>query len=173
MSMLDKLRGGDLRSIGRSNEIVADIEEDPTLIEKIFPGLYDPDLVLKARSADVIEKVTRNRPKLLLKHKKEIISILKNDEQQEVCWHIAQMIPRLEYTSEEEEDIIDALNRYLAHKSKIVRVSALEALTDLAEKNQRIVKEVINTIRLHVETGSPAVQARGRKLLKRLNAKGE
>ncbi len=27
MSMLDKLRGGDLRSIGQSNEIVADIED--------------------------------------------------------------------------------------------------------------------------------------------------
>jgi len=34
MGVLDKLRGGDLRSIGRSNEIVAHIEEDPTLIEK-------------------------------------------------------------------------------------------------------------------------------------------
>jgi len=34
MSVLDKLRGGDIRSIGRSNEIVADIEKDSTLIEK-------------------------------------------------------------------------------------------------------------------------------------------
>jgi len=85
--VLDKLRGGDIRSIGRSNEVVADIEEDSTLIEKVFPGLYDRDPVLKARSADVIEKTTRNRPDLLLKHKKEIISILKDETQQEVCWH--------------------------------------------------------------------------------------
>jgi hypothetical protein len=28
MNMLDKLRGGDLRSIGQSNEIVAAIEEN-------------------------------------------------------------------------------------------------------------------------------------------------
>jgi hypothetical protein len=34
MNMLDKLRGGDLHSIGRSNEIVADIEEDSALIAK-------------------------------------------------------------------------------------------------------------------------------------------
>ena len=87
MSVLDKLRGGDIRSIGRSNEIVADIEKDSTLIEKVFPGLYDSDPVLKARSADVTEKATRNRPEFLLKHKKEIISILKDETQQEVCWH--------------------------------------------------------------------------------------
>ncbi len=173
MSVLDKLRGGDLRSIGRSNEIVVDIEEDSTIIEKVFPGLYDRDPVLKARSADVIEKTTRNRPELLLNHKKEIISILRDETQQEVCWHIAQMIPRLKYTPEEEKEIVDGLNKYLSHKSKIVRVSALDALTDMAEKNQAIVKEVINKIRLHVETGSPAIQARGRKLLKRFNVKGE
>ena len=34
MKMLDKLRGGDLRSIGRSEEVVADIIENPKLVEK-------------------------------------------------------------------------------------------------------------------------------------------
>jgi len=166
--MLDKLRGGDLRSIGRSNEIVAAIEENPILIEKIFPGLHDHDPVLKARAADVIEKASREKPELLSDHKRELISILKKETQQEVCWHIAQLIPRVKYTPAEEEVVIHALNGYLSHKSKIVRVSALEALTDLAQRNKSIVKEVIKTIRFHAETGSPAVQARGRKLLKRL-----
>ena len=168
--MLDKLRGGDLRSIGRSNEVVADIKENPKLIGKIFPGLHDHDPVLKARVADVIEKATRNKPELLLIYKREIISILKNEKQQEVCWHIAQMIPRFKYTSEEEEVVFHALNNYLSHKSKIVRVSALEALADLAQKNKSIRKEVTNTIQFHTETGSPAVQVRGRKLLKRLKS---
>ena len=72
MNRLEKLRGGDLRSIGRSNEIVADIEENPLLIEIIFPGLHDPDPILKARAADVIEKATRKKPELLLNRKREI-----------------------------------------------------------------------------------------------------
>ena len=168
--MLDKLRGGDLRSIGRSNEVVAELKENPMLIEKIFPGLHDRDPVLKARAADVIEKATRKNPELLLNHKREIISILKKEKQQEVCWHIAQMIPRFKYTPNEEGLVIHALNNYLSHKSKIVRVSALEALTDLAQKNESIREEVISTLRCHTETGSPAVQARGRKLLQRLKS---
>jgi hypothetical protein len=44
----------------------------------------------------------------------------------------------------------------------------LEALTDLAEKNQTIVKEVIEIIKVQKATGSPALQSRGRKLLQRL-----
>lgn len=173
MSILDKLRGGDLRSIGRSNEVAEDIEKNVSLFETVFRGLYDSDPVVRMRSADVIEKVTRNKPELLSNHTPEVISILTTAEQQEVCWHMAQIAPRLAYSPNEENEIIKALKSYLTHKSKIVRVSALEALTDLAEKNQAITKEVINTIRLHVKTGSPAIQARGRKLLKRLNVKGE
>ena len=171
INMLDKLRGGDLRSIGRSIEIVADIEENPMLIEEVFPGLHDRDPVLKARAADAIEKATREKPELLLDHRRELISILKKEKQQEVCWHIAQMIPRLKYTPQEEEVVIHALNHYLSHKSKIVRVSALEALTDLAQRNKSLLKEVTKTIRFHAETGSPAIQARGRKLLKRLKSR--
>jgi len=173
MNMLEKLRGGDLRSIGRANEIVADIKKDSTLIEKVFPGLYDSDPVVKARCADVIEKTTIDRPELLSSHKQDIISILQNETQQEVCWHIAQIIPRLKYTPVQEKEIIAGLNRYLSHRSKIVRVCALEALTDLAKKNTMIVKEVIKTILFHVKTGSPAVQARGKKLLKRLKTEEE
>ena len=173
MNLLEKLRGGDLRSIGRANEIVADIEKDSTHIEKVFSGFYDSDPVVKARCADVIEKATIGRPELLSNHKQDIISILQDETQQEVCWHMAQIIPRLKYTPAQEKEIIAGLNRYLLHRSKIVRVCALEALTDLAKKNPMIVREVIKTIRFHVKTGSPAIQARGRKLLKRLKTEEE
>ena len=39
MSVLDKLRGGDLRSIGRSNEIVADIEDAFKMIKQLSERL--------------------------------------------------------------------------------------------------------------------------------------
>ena len=37
--MLDKLRGGDLRSIGRSNEIVADTEDAFKMIKRLHERL--------------------------------------------------------------------------------------------------------------------------------------
>lgn len=39
MSVLDKLRGGDLSSIGRSNEIVADIEDAFRMIKQLLERL--------------------------------------------------------------------------------------------------------------------------------------
>jgi len=68
MSVLDKLRGGDLRSIGRSNEVAGDIEKNVSLFETVFRGLYDSDPIVRMRSADVIEKVTQIKPELLSNH---------------------------------------------------------------------------------------------------------
>ena len=168
MSVLNKLRGGDLRSIGRSNEVAGDVEKDASLFEAVFRGLYDSDPIVRMRSADVIEKVTQIKPELLSNHTSEIISILTTAQQQEVCWHMAQIAPRLECSPDEENEIIKALKRYLTHKSKIVRVSALDALASIAERNRLILDEVIEIIKAQKATGSPALQSRSRKLLQRL-----
>ncbi len=171
MNVLDKLRGGDLRSIGRSNEVARDIEKNVSLFKPVFKGLYDGDPIVRMRSADVIEKVTRDKPELLSNHTSKVISILTTAKQQEVCWHMAQIAPRLAYSPNEEKQIIKALKRYLTHKSKIVRVSAMESLANIAEKNHSILNEVIKIIKVQKATGSPAIQARGRKLLQRLERK--
>ncbi len=166
--ILDDLRGGDRRSIGRADEVVQAIEKNPSLFEAVFRGLYDHDPVVRMRSADVIEKITRNKPELLSGYRSEIISILTSAEQQEVCWHMAQIAPRLAYTVGEESQVVMILKHYLSHQSKIVRVSAMESLAIFAERNRSILNEVIEIIRIQVESGSPAVQSRGRKLLQRL-----
>jgi len=171
MSVLDKLRGGDLRSIGRSNEVAGDIEKNVSLFETVFRGLYDSAPIVRMRSADVIEKATQNKPELLSNYTSEVISILATAEQQEVCRHMAQIAPRLAYSPNEENEIIQALKRYLARKSKIVRVSAMESLANIAERNPSILNEVIEIIKVQKETGSPALQSRRRKLLQRLERK--
>jgi len=66
MGILDKLRGGDLRSIGRADEVVENILAKPPLFDDVFKGLYTSACV-RMRSADVIEKVTRRHPEYLEK----------------------------------------------------------------------------------------------------------
>lgn len=169
--ILEKLRGGDLRSIGRANEVAHEVENNSALFRAVFGGLNHNDPVVRMRSADVIEKVTKNKPELLSDYTSQVISILGSAEQQEVCWHMAQVVPRLECTVNEENEIIEALKKYLLHKSKIVRVGAMQSLAIFAERKSSILNEVIEIIRVQKETGSPAVQSRGRKLLQQLERK--
>ena len=168
--VLDKLKGGDRRSIGRADEVVSDIQKNQSLFKEVFNGLYIDDHVVRMRSADVVEKISRKNPGLLAGFEKTIIKELSQIEQQEVCWHIALLLPRLSYTQAQEKEILEILKRYLSHKSKIVNVNAMEALAMLATKNNTILRDVKQIIKLKVASGSPAIQARGKKLLKRLSS---
>jgi HEAT repeat protein len=167
-AILEKLQGGDLRSIGRANEVAQEVEDNPALFESVFDGLTNDDPVIRMRAADVIEKVTQSKPELLFGYTSKVISLLASTEQQEVCWHMAQIAPRLKYNESQENEIIESLKSYLVHKSKIVQVSAMESLTTIAERNTAILDEMVEIITKLKETGSPAVQSRGRKLLQRL-----
>jgi hypothetical protein len=167
--LIDKLKGGDLRSIGRADEVVTDVQKNHSLFSEVFTGLYHDDPIVRMRSADVVEKVTRTNPELLSGVEKEVIEELSQIEQQEVCWHLALLLPRLSYTQKQEKEIFDILLRYLSHKSKIVNVNAMEALAMLANNNRALSWKVENIIKSKIASGSPAIQARGRKLLKRLS----
>jgi len=166
--ILKKLSGGDLRSIGCANEVAHEVEKNPALFEELFKGLYENDPIIRMRSADVIEKASKNEPALLSGYTSKVIALMESSVQQEVCWHMAQITPRLNHTDDEEGRIIKGLKKYLLHKSKIVRVSAMESLVDFAEKNKSILDEVLGIIKEQIEHGSPAVKSRGRKLLQRI-----
>ena len=168
--ILEKLKGGDLRSIGQANEVAKEVEKNPSLFKALFNGLFHDDPVVRMRSADAIEKVTQHRPELLATYTSNVISLLASATQQEVCWHLAQIAPRLSYNARQEKEILVALKRYLNHRSKSVRVSALDSLTLLAEKNSSLLDEITSLVHHHVTNGSPAVQSRGKKLLKRLDS---
>lgn len=162
-NLLDKLRGGDLRSTGRADEVVAALERNPARFAEVFAGLRDDDPVVRARASDVIEKVTRKAPNLLSAYRKQLVAMLQAGGQQEVCWHLAQMIPRLALSAREQDAVVAALRRYLKADSRIVRVCALDALARIAAASARFRGDVRRIVAGQLRTGSPAVKARARK----------
>lgn len=63
------LNGGDLRSIGKSNEVVTLITDQESFDN--FFLLFSNKRIVVMRAADVIEKITATSPKYLNKHKKK------------------------------------------------------------------------------------------------------
>jgi len=163
--ILQKLRKGDRRSIGRSKEVVADVLANPRLFRIVFSGLFVDDPGIRMRSADVLEKVTTRRPELLRPHKKKLIRELATTDQKEIRWHLAQMIPRLELNAQQRRHVNRALLSYLTDRSSIVRTFAMQALVDIAKDAPTLMPAVRRRIIKLTNTGTPAMRARGRKLL--------
>lgn len=168
--ILQKLRGVDLRSIGKADEVVQDILNDPSLFKEVFEGMLNKDPVIRMRSADAIEKVSAKRPEYLRPFKSKLINQISKIEQQEVRWHVAQMFSYIETSKIERNKIIKILLSYIeTDESKIVKTFSMQTLANFAEKDEQIKPKIINLIKGMIKNGSPAIISRGKKLLKQLN----
>jgi hypothetical protein len=78
------------------------------------------------------------------------------------------MIPRLDLTPQETNTVTDIFVDYLTDDSKIVVTFAMQALSDLATKKGSVSTHVLDVLENLTQTGSPAIQARGKKLLPKL-----
>ena len=169
-TILDELRGGDRRSIGRSNHVVAQVRRCPLLLPVLIDGMHHPDELVRMRAADAAEKLTVTNPKWFRPFRVQLIKLAAGATQQELRWHLAQILPRLEL-SRRDRVIVEAIfRRYLKDHSRIVKTCAMQGLSDLALLDPRLLVPVRRLISSLMKTGSPSMQSRGRRLLRQLTA---
>jgi hypothetical protein len=120
------------------------------------------------RAADAAEKVTRSNRKLLGPYKKELLGLMADAKEQELRWHLAVMVPHLPLHPKERKLAASLLGGYLDDRSSIVKTFALQGLADLAQDDASIRPQVIEALREAIRSGTPAMKARSRKLLLRL-----
>ena len=169
MSINDKLNsllsGGDLRSIGRANEIVKLIytQED---FDILFGYLYCDNRLIVMKAADSIEKISRKQNSFLKMHKESIFELIKNAKDKEQKWHLAQLSSKLELNDHEKNAIFELLIVWLKNKneSKIVRVNSIQALSEICA-NSELLRKRLDTILNGIEKENiPSINARIRKL---------
>lgn len=167
---LDDLAGGDRRSIGKADLVAEQALQQPGLLAMIIDGFGHAEAVVRMRSADVAEKVSRQRPDMLAPHKEQLLQLLHSATEAELRWHLAQIVPRLGLEAGERSATIEVLKGFLQDRSRIVQAFSLQALVDLTVDDpaqRRLVSGVVETL---ARTGSPAVRARARKLRLKLLA---
>jgi hypothetical protein len=168
--MRELLAGGTRQSLGRSGEAVTLVTERPEEFSALIACLWDEDPVVRMRAADAAEKATRDCPDLLQPYKRELLGLAREAVQPELRWHLALMLPRLKTTASERLRACDALRVYLEDRGSIVRTLAMQGLADLARQDAALLPEVVETIRELTRSGTAAMKARGRKLLRELTS---
>jgi hypothetical protein len=161
------LEGTDRRSIGRSDEVARLVLKHPARFRELIKCLWNENPILRMRAADAAEKVSAQKPRLLDSYKTELLGLLAEEEQIEVRWHLATMVPRLRLTPNERQRSAEALQHYLNDRSSIVKTFALQALSDLDATLRPKVKQLLEE---SLHSGTPAMKAHARKLLKNRQA---
>lgn len=167
--LLERLKGGDRRSIGRSEEVVKLVLSRPGLFAVLMDGLRSKDPLIRMRCADAAEKVTARKPEWLVPYKIMLIDEIAAIDQQEVRWHAAILFTRLKLTRTERKKVASILKNWLDEKSRIVQTFSLQALADLSKEDPGLRAEVKRLAGKRIKTAPPSVRSRAQKLLKELN----
>jgi len=167
-SIIRKLKEGDLRQKGKSEEVVSDVLKKPQLFRDVVAGILDAEPGVRMRASDAVEKITRLRPGLLHPYKKDFLDVFATIDQKEVRWHLAQILPRLELTKKERQQVFDILVSFLDDDSRIVKTFAMQGLADIAEMDRSYLRRVVKIVKGLMASRIPAIQSRGKKLLPQL-----
>jgi hypothetical protein len=165
------LQGGDRRSIGNSNQVVAQVLRQPARFAELIHCLWSPEPVVRMRAADAAEKVSLTQPHLLAPFQPELFALAAQTKQPELRWHLALMIPRLRLSAGQRDAIADVFRTYLDDRSSLVKTCALQALFDLSRGSPDAETEVGALLERVCRTGTPAMKARARNLLKQLGGR--
>lgn len=159
------LNGGDLRSIGKVNTAVKEIKSQIDF-DALFNGLFNSDRKIAMRSADAIEKITKENSGYLSKHKMKILSLYETAKNKELKWHLALLVSRINLTEEEFGKVWQTLINWATDKneSKIVRVNSIQGLCNLLPQNQELEQDFEITLKELESENIPSITARIKKL---------
>ncbi len=163
--LIKYLEGGDLRSIAGVDKLVILIKSQKDF-DELFQYLYSNDRLIVMRAADAIEKVTLKNSKYLNKYTQDIINLMNAAIDKELKWHLALISSRLDLLEKDLGFVWDKLTFWATDKkeSKIVRVNSIQALFDLASKNEELKRDFSLTIQTIENENVPSINARLRKL---------
>jgi hypothetical protein len=151
---------------GRSWEVVELVEGRPGTLARLIECLWDDDAAVASRAADVLERVTRERPGLVQRWKEPLLGLMAETTEKKVRWNLALVLPRLKLTIPECHRASTVLHSYLDDPSSIVKTAALHGLADLTRQDPTSRPMVIDLLLTTGRSGTPAMRARSRILLK-------
>ena len=155
-------------SSGRVCEIVKLVQAHPKKASQLIESLWDEDPGVAMRAADALEKLTRSDSSLLRSWKAPLLGLLTEAREKKLRWSLALVIPRLALTPPECRRAAETLQSWLEDSSSIVKTCALQGLADLSRQDSSLQSAVVDLLRIHSRIGTPAMRARGRKLLQHL-----
>lgn len=163
--VLTWLSGGDLRSDGMANEVAEFVLQNPDAFEDLYAGLSETDDVVRGRSTDALEKVTRKRPDLTVEYLPQLINLSEVEKVPMVKMHLAMIFGHLAVYPDLAGQLLEALLYLLQDESVFTRSWAIVSLCILARKFPRECQTVIEAIVPLQTDQSIAIRTKARKAI--------
>ncbi len=169
-SIREMLLPGKRLDAGRACEVAALLLKNPRKTGQVLECMWDEIPGVTNRAADALERASCRRPQLLARWKDALLDRMLDASENKLRWNLALMIFRTPLSKAETERAAAILRSWLDDQSSIVKTSAMHGLAGLTRWDPSLLPEVMDMLRLLSRSGTPAMRARGRILLKQMEA---
>ena len=158
---------------GRVPEIAKLVAREPRRAERLIELMWDDDPGVASRAADVLERTSHDPSpalcRIMNEYKEALLGLLADARFMKLRWNLAFVIPRLALTLSEARRAATTLYTFLEDRSSIVKTAALQGLADLTRHDPAALPGVLDLLRIQGRSGTPAMRARSRHLIQRLD----
>lgn len=173
MSIASALSGGDPRSLGRTEEVVARVLVHRQLLSELFECVFSEDEIVRMRAGDALEKICAQKPAWLKPYLGRLLDEVSQIDQPSVQWHLAQMFSELELDEEQKRQAIAIMKNNLKKSDDwIVTNLTLESLADFVRRGDLPKSELLKIARKYKNSRHKSVARRAEKLIKEFAREG-
>jgi hypothetical protein len=166
----EALSGGTRTSVGDADQLIRKLLKAPSGLSEIYRLFLDEDPVVAMRASYVAMRVAEQKPESVEPFAKDLLKNLNLYTQQEVRWHIPQLLVHLHLTKAQKRKAYEVVMGWAeTDKSKIVGYYGFQAAADFAETDQALLQDFIPRIRKANKTGAKSIQNRCKKIAKQLD----
>lgn len=155
-----------------AKELLRD-KKRPRLLEQIVNVLFvEDDPQLRSRMANVAHWMTEEEPEIFSLYADEIIGLLASLSLEENWsrYHLGLVAARSALTQAQHLRAAEMMRRLADDEQNVIRVTALEGFVHLAIREQSLQEEARTLLENARRNGTPAMKARARRMLKRLQS---
>jgi len=151
-----------------SSEMIAAAfgEQGPAVQASLVRALASRDKAEAEQAARTLKKISEADRTALLPLRKQLLREAFRAQDVRVQWNLTIVIGRLPLAGRDKAVAIELMFERLSDRSGLNRTLALQGLMDLSEDDAALRARVLPFVRKALEDGTPAMQARARRLLK-------
>jgi hypothetical protein len=172
MKILDEIRDSDKKPKELVTFLAEEVKKDGSLMDQVVKCIIEGSIVEKGTCAEVMEKVTKDKPELAIKHIEGVMEYI-NYEAPRVKWEISRVVANV--SKEAPDKVAKAIPKLLKNtedKSSVVRWCAAFALTEIAKNNpdcrNELNPKLIEIIKKEKNNGVKNVYSKAFKKLKNI-----
>jgi hypothetical protein len=144
-SVREQLAGGTRTSVGEAEQVVKKALTVVPLRREIYELFLDDDPVVAMRASYVAMKLAQSDPAAAQEFKKMLLKNLSLYRQQEVRWHVPQILVHMKLTAAERRKAYEVVMEWSeTDASKIVAYYGLQAAADFAEVDDALLEEQLD-----------------------------